>query len=263
MRHLESTKNDLIKSLIQLEKARERKKNGLFLIEGIRELNLALTNGYIVEKILFCPDYLSFDDAQSLIEQNNSEWISLSSEVADKLFYRKGIANVLGVAKSQPKQLENLKLPKNPLILIIEEVEKPGNLGAMLRTADASGTDAVIICDPATDLFNPNVVRSSLGCVFSVPIAIARAKETIDFLKTNQINSFAAHLKATKSHYQADYSQGSAIVVGAEDNGLTDIWKESATEMVIIPMLGQHDSMNVSNAAAVLLYEAVRQRNYK
>ena len=260
MRHLESTKNDFIKSLIQLEKARERKKNGLFLVEGIRELNLAIVNGYKVDFILFCPTYLSLIEAKSEIHKSDAEWISIGPEVADKLFYRKGIANILGVAKTQPKQLTNFNIGKNPLLLVIEEVEKPGNLGAMLRTADASGVDGVIICDPATDIFNPNVVRSSLGCVFSVPIAIASTEETLNFLKENNIRSFAAHLKATKSHFAADFSNGTAIVVGSESDGLTDIWTTEATEMIKIPMLGQHDSMNVSNAAAVLLYEAVRQR---
>jgi TrmH family RNA methyltransferase len=260
MRHLESTKNDLIKSLIQLEKARERKKSGLFLVEGVRELNLAIANGYNVDKIFVCPDYLPLIDALAQINDTNAEWISIGPEVADKLFYRKGIANVLGLVNSQSKTLDKLLLKENPLILVIEEVEKPGNLGAMLRTADASGTDAVIICDPATDIFNPNVVRSSLGCLFSVPIAVASKHETLQFLEKNKIHSFAAHLEATKSHFTADFSLGTAIIVGSEADGLTDIWRTAASEMIKIPMLGQHDSMNVSNAAAVLLYEAVRQR---
>lgn len=260
MRHLESTKNELIKSLIHLEKARERKKSGLFLVEGLRELNLAIDNGYEVDKIFVCLDYISIDEAQSQINTTESEWISIGPEVADKLFYRKGIANVLGLVKSQTKTLEKLKLKNNPLLLVIEEVEKPGNLGAMLRTADASGADAVIICDPATDIFNPNVVRSSLGCLFSVPIAVANTNETLQYLKKNKIRSFAAHLEASKSHFAADFSEGTAIIVGSEADGLTDIWRTAASEMIKIPMLGQHDSMNVSNAAAVLLYEAVRQR---
>jgi RNA methyltransferase, TrmH family len=260
MRHLESTKNDLIKSLIQLEKARERKKSGLFLVEGLRELNLALDNGYEVEKIFVCPDFFSIDEAQTQINNTNAEWISIGPEVADKLFYRKGIANVLGLVKSQSKTLDKLPIKENPLLLVIEEVEKPGNLGAMMRTADASGANGVIICDPATDIFNPNVVRSSLGCIFSVPIAVASTDETLQYLKRNKIRSFAAHLEATKSHFAANFSKGTAIVVGSEADGLTDIWRTASSEMIKIPMLGQHDSMNVSNAAAVLLYEAVRQR---
>lgn len=260
MRHLESTRNPLVKRIALLEKPRERRKTGDICIEGIRELNLAMLNGYEIECILFCEADISLNSLKNLLRETSAEWISMTGEVAEKLLYRSGIPNVLGVGKGKSHHLQQLQLPPNPLILVIEQVEKPGNLGAMLRTADAAGVDAVIICDPATDVYNPNVIRSSLGCLFTTQVAAAGSEETIAFLKQKHITTFAAHLEASQYHFSSDFKGPSAIVMGSEAYGLSATWEEQAQEKIKIPMLGMHDSMNVSNAAAVLLFEAVRQR---
>lgn len=260
MRHLESTRNPLVKQFALLEKPRERRKSGLFSIEGLRELNLALLNGYEPECILFCPADINESDLRKQLPETKAEFITMTGEVAEKLLYRIGIPNAIGLAKAKAHVLSALQLPENPLLLIIEKVEKPGNLGAMLRTADAAGVDAVIVCDPATDLYNPNVIRSSLGCSFTVPLAVAESEDTLQFLHQHKITSFAAHLSGTKHHFQSDFTGGTAVVMGSEAFGLTEFWEKNADEMIKIPMLGLHDSLNVSNAAAVLLYEAVRQR---
>lgn len=263
MRLIESTKNQFVKQIIHLEKARERKKSGLFLIEGFRELNLALLNGYEITHILFCADFISESDCRNQVAENKAEWLQVSAEVADKIFYRNGVENVLGITKYQKHSLQHIKLKENPLILLIENTEKPGNLGAMLRTADAAGADAVIICDNSLDIYNPNVIRSSLGCLFSLQVAQCTTAEAIAWCKAHHINTYAAHLQAEKFHYEYDYTTGTAFAMGSEAEGLSETWWNQATERIKIPMLGQHDSMNVSNAAAVLLYEAVRQRAVK
>jgi TrmH family RNA methyltransferase len=149
------------------------------------------------------------------------------------------------------------------LVLILEGVEKPGNLGAVLRTADAAAVDAVIICDPQTDFYNPNVIRSSVGCIFTNQLAAASSEETIEWLRKNNIAIFCTYLKASKSYHLTDFTQPSAIVMGTEATGLSDVWVKNSTANIIIPMLGKIDSMNVSNAAAVVVYEAMRQREFK
>jgi TrmH family RNA methyltransferase len=266
VRRLESIRNPFVKFLQSLEsKSKDRRKAGLFLIEGIRELQLAAKNHFIINQVVFCPEYISpieVSEETGLSLNGQTEWIEVTEEVSDKLFYRKGIRNVLGVCRVKTYDIKNFKPKGNPLILIIEKVEKPGNLGAMLRTADAAGVNAVVICDSATDIFNPNVVRNSLGCLFSIPVVISNNEEVFCWLKAMGIKSFAAHLGARKLHYEENFAGPTAIVMGSEATGLSEAWEQNADAMIKIPMLGQHDSMNVANAAAVILYEAVRQRMY-
>ena len=157
--------------------------------------------------------------------------------------------------------LESLKLKENPLVVILESVEKPGNLGAVLRSADASGVDAVIVCDPLTDMYNPNLIRSSIGAIFTVPVATATSEETIQWLKTNGIKIYTAQLQDSEWYYDTDMRSGTAIVMGTEATGLTDVWRKAADAHIKIPMLGRLDSLNVSVSAAILMFEAVRQRN--
>lgn len=181
----------------------------------------------------------------------------------DKIAVRESTGGILAVAEQKAHRLDDIVLSKSPLLLILEGVEKPGNLGAILRTADAAGVDAVVICDPQTDFYNPNVIRSSVGCVFTKQIASATSEETITWLKKNNINMFCTYLKASHPYHEIDYTQSCAIVMGTEATGLSDIWVKNATANIIIPMLGKIDSMNVSNAAAVVVYEAMRQRGFK
>ena len=167
---------------------------------------------------------------------------------------------MIAVAEQKIHRLENIKLSTNPLLLILEAVEKPGNLGAVLRTADAAAVDAVIICDPQTDFYNPNVIRSSVGCVFTNQLAAVSSEEAIAWLKKNQIQIFCTSLQASKPYHLVDYTKPCAIVMGTESTGLSEIWTKNSNTNIIIPMRGKIDSMNVSNATAVVVFEALRQR---
>lgn len=254
-----STQNPKVKSLMQLEKPRERRKQQLFLIEGAREVWLALEAGYKIGNIFYCEEIVAKKELGFDLTDNKLV-IPVSREVFQKIAVREDSGGVLAVAEMKPHGLSQIRLSKNPLVLILEAVEKPGNLGAILRTADAAGVDAVIICDPQTDFYNPNVIRSSVGCVFTTQIAAATSDETIKWLNQHNISIYCTYLAASKVYHQVDYKQASAIVLGTESIGLSDIWVKNATANIIIPMHGKIDSMNVSNAAAVVVFEALRQR---
>jgi len=260
MKQITSSQNPYIKSLIQLkEKAKSRKQSGTFLIEGVREIELAIKGNYEIETLLICNEVTDFSNNPK-IQKSNSPIIEISKEVYQKLAYRDTTEGILAVAKTKSLQLSDLKLPKNPLIVILEAIEKPGNIGAILRTCDAANVDAVIIANPKTDLYNPNIVRSSVGCLFTNQIALASTEETIDFLIKNKINFYSATLQNSTSYHTQNYTTPTALVVGTEATGLTQLWREKATQNIIIPMQGEIDSMNVSVAAAILIFEAKRQR---
>lgn len=272
MKTITSPQNTYVKELVQLkDKSRERRKSGFFLIEGQREISLALKGGYQLETILFYPDLCSFEDLKYLIEdvrlsavETSINTIEISKDVYQKLAYRDTTEGILAVAKSKPNRLEDLKLDtEHPLVLVAEAPEKPGNIGAILRTADAANVDAVIIANPKTDLYNPNIIRSSVGCVFTNSIATATTDEIIHFLKEKNINIYCAALQASLDYHTQDYTKPTAIVVGTEATGLSEEWLESATQNIIIPMQGEIDSMNVSVAAGILIFEAKRQRDFK
>lgn len=256
-----SVHNPKVKSLLALEKPRERRKQCLFVIEGTKEIGLAIQAGYKIGNIFYCEKIISRDQLGHLADDKLV--IPVSKEVFDKIAVRENSGGVIAVAEMKTHRLEDIKLSANPLLLIVESVEKPGNLGAILRTADAAGVDAVISCDPQTDFYNPNVIRSSIGCVFTKSIASGSSEETIDWLKKNKIKIFCAYLNSSKPYHQTDFKQASAIVMGTEATGLSDIWVKSSDANIIIPMFGKIDSMNVSTSAAVLVFEAVRQRSIK
>ena len=186
--------------------------------------------------------------------------IEVSREVYDKVAYRGGTEGVIAEMKARERRLEDLDLPRNPLIMVLEAVEKPGNLGAVLRSADAAGADAVIICDPLTDLYNPNLIRASIGAVFTVPVAVCTSEEAIAWLKGHGIRILTAQLQDSSLYYDCDMRCATALVMGTESTGLTAQWREAADAHIRIPMLGELDSLNVSVSAAILLFEAVRQR---
>ncbi len=257
-----STQNPKVKSLLSLEKPRERRKQQLFIVEGAQEVRMALEAGYKIGNIFFCEEIIDLKESGNLLNDDKL-LVPVSREVFDKIAVRESTGGILAVAEQKAHRLEDIVLSKVPLLLILEGVEKPGNLGAILRTADAAGVDAVIICDPQTDFYNPNVIRSSVGCVFTKQIASATSNETIEWLKKKNVNIFCTYLKASRPYHEIDYTQPSAIVMGTEATGLSDIWVKNATDNIIIPMLGKIDSMNVSNAAAVVVYEAMRQRGFK
>lgn len=253
-----SVQNPKIKSLISLEKPRERRKQCLFVIEGTKEISLAIKAGYKIGNIFFCEQIISREQLGNLADDRLV--IPVSKEVFDKIAVRENSGGAIAVAEMKTNPLQDIKLSGIPLILIVESVEKPGNLGAILRTADAAGVDAVFSCDPQTDFYNPNVIRSSVGCVFTQPIASASSEETIAWLRKNGIKIFCAYLDSSKPYYQIDFKQPSAIVMGTESTGLSDLWVRSSDANIIIPMFGKIDSMNVSASAAVIVFEAVRQR---
>ena len=242
------------------EKSKARKQSGTFLMEGKREISIAVKGGYEIVTLLFLPEICSETDALELSE--NAELIEINKEVYQKLAYRDTTEGILAVAKTKSMQLSDLKLSENPLILIAEAPEKPGNIGALLRTADAANLDAVIIANPKSDLYNPNIVRSSVGCLFTNQIATGTTSEIIALLKERNINFYCATLQNSTSYHTQDYTTPTALVVGTEATGLTEEWRKEATQNIIIPMQGEIDSMNVSVAAAILIFEAKRQRGF-
>ncbi len=261
MKQITSIQNPFIKSLLLLqEKAKARKQSGTFLIEGKREIELALKGGYEMETILFLPELIVENELHQLTK--SAELIEISKEVYQKLAYRDTTEGILAVAKTKSLQLSDLKLSENPLILVAEAPEKPGNIGALLRTADAANLDAVIIANPKSDLYNPNIVRSSVGCLFTNQIATGTSTEIIAFLKERQINIYCATLQNSTSYHTEDYTTPTALVVGTEATGLTQEWRDASTQNIIIPMQGEIDSMNVSVSAAILIFEAKRQRGF-
>lgn len=261
MKQITSIQNPFIKSLVLLqEKSKARKQSGIFLIEGKREIEIAMKGGYEVETILFLPELISVVEARKL--SKSADLIEISKEVYQKLAYRDTTEGILALAKTKSLQLSDLKLSENPLILVAEAPEKPGNIGALLRTADAANLDAVIIANPKSDLYNPNIVRSSVGCLFTNQIATGTTDEIITFLKERKIAIYCATLQNSTSYHTQDYTTPTALVVGTEATGLTEEWRKGATQNIIIPMQGEIDSMNVSVAAAILIFEAKRQRGF-
>ena len=266
IKQISSIQNPLIKSLLQLkDKSRERKRSGQFLIEGQREIELAIKGGYELEIILFLEDVFSENDLDILLKKINIqiELISISKEVYQKLAHRETTEGLLAIAKAKSLDLSGINLKSDkPLILVAEAPEKPGNIGALLRTADAANVDAVIITNPKTDLYNPNIIRSSVGCVFTNQVATGSTEEVINYLKENDINIYCAALQASVNYHTQDFTKPTAIVVGTEATGLSNEWLQHATQNIIIPMQGVIDSMNVSVAAGILIFEAKRQRQF-
>lgn len=264
MKSISSLQNLFIKQILVLkEKSRERKKVGKFLIEGQRELSLALKGGYQIETLLFYPELISKEKLNNLTT-TKFETIEISKDVFQKLAHRSTTEGIIAVAKNKPHRIDDLQFEnQNPLVLVAEAPEKPGNIGALLRTADAANADAVIIANPKTDLYNPNIIRSSVGCVFTNQIATGSTSEIIKFLNQKNIKIYCAALQASVQYHSQNYTTATAIVVGTEADGLTNEWLVASSQNIIIPMQGEIDSMNVSVAAGILIFEAKRQRDFK
>lgn len=264
METITSFQNPKVKNILLLqEKSRERKKQGLFVVEGEREILLALEGGYAIQSLFVCTQLKSLSEQ---IEQKlpaNSKLYDLSKPVFDKLAYRENSDGLIAVVKTKPNGLEDIHLSENPFIVILEAVEKPGNLGAILRTADAAQVDAVIVCDPLCDMYNPNAVRSSIGCLFTTQIAASTSDDVLTWLKENNITAYAAELQASQWYHETDMRKACAVVMGTEADGLTDFWLKNADARIKIPMRGKIDSLNVSVSTAVLTFEAMRQRGFK
>jgi TrmH family RNA methyltransferase len=265
-KQISSLQNPVIKRLFLLqEKSRLRKKERVFIVEGIREIEMAIKGGFILKEIFYCSYLFPSEKIPPLIQKmsGNPAVIEISSEVYKKVAYRGGTEGLLAVVETKEVGLDSLELEKkNLLILVAEAPEKPGNIGALLRTADAAKVDAVLIANPKTDMFNPNIIRSSVGCVFTVKTGTGSTSEIIKFLKEKNVSIYAAALKASKNYDEIDFRTSSAIVVGTEATGLSREWTENSARNIIIPMQGKIDSMNVSVAAGILIFEAKRQRGF-
>lgn len=255
---IESLQNPKIKNLLKLqEKSRERKKQGLFVVEGIQENQLALEGGFEPVEFFICPDIFtnSFEIKTSI--QNE-----VSKSLFEKIAYRGTTGGVIGIYTTKTKEISDVRSPENALIVVLESVEKPGNLGAVLRTCDGAGVDLVVVCDPLVDFFNPNVIRSSVGTVFTNQLVSTSKEELVNWLKKEKIQILSTFLNEnTKSLYDINFSKSSALVFGTEAFGLSEFWVKNSDELIKIPMNGKVDSLNVSNAAAICIYEAVRQNN--
>ncbi len=258
-----STHNPLIRRLIRLqEKPAERKTVGLTVVEGLREISLALSAGFRFTDLVICPEILYGPAYQERLPElfSGVPLVEVTLNVYNHLAYRKDSQGIIGIAEVRQQMIEQLDNHKNPLFLVLETIEKPGNLGAILRTADAAGLNGVIICDSQTDLYNPNVIRSSLGCIFTVPVVSTSSRDAIEWFKNRHIRIYGTAIHADVSYHTISYQQPSAIVMGSEARGLTKIWMDHCDRLIRIPMHGKVDSMNVSVAAAVVVFEALRQR---
>ena len=262
-KQITSLQNPFIKQIVQLkEKSRTRKKTGLFTIEGKRELSLAIKGNYKIETLFYFPDLFSASEAEAL-SHYNIDVIEITKDVYQKIAYRDTTEGIIAIAKTKSHDLESLSFNNsNPLILVAEAPEKPGNIGAILRTADAANVYAVLIDNQKTDIYNPNIILSSVVCVFTNNIAFGNTSQIITFLKENNINIYCAALQASENYHRQDFTKPTALVVGTEATGLSKEWIDNSTQNIIIPMQGEIDSMNVSVAAGILIFEAKRQRQF-
>ena len=261
-----SAQNPKIKALLQLQqKSACRREHGLFVVEGRRELMHCLSKGYQADTMFVCNEIMTAEEEYDKLLKAlpSCKTIYVSANVYERIAYRGGTEGIVATIRMKQHGLDTLPAHSQghaPLYVVLESVEKPGNLGAILRSADAAGVDAVIVCDPLTDLYNPNLIRSSLGGIFSVPTIACNSTECIQYFKDKGIRILTAQLQDSSLYYDTDMTLPTAIVMGTEATGLTDRWREAADAHIRIPMLGILDSLNVSVSAAILMFEAVRQR---
>ena len=266
MKTISSPNNDTIKAITGLiQKSSLRKKSNVFVVEGKRELQLAHKGGFEIDTVFCCPALFALTSLEEWCVENlgTNNIVNVTESVYEKISYRKKTEGIIALVKKKALDLDSIVFKNpNPLVLIVENIEKPGNIGAMLRTSDASNIDCLLMAEPKTDIYNPNVIRSSVGGFFTVPIGVASNKDIIEFLKKNQITAYAASLQESISYEKIDFSTPTAVVVGTEATGLSEFWIKESKSSIKIPMLGTLDSMNVSVAAAILLFEATRQRDF-
>lgn len=271
IQEITSAQNPKIKEVVTLiEKSRARRQQQLFVVEGVREVAACIRNGYNIRSIFFNNSIVTPGQIEDLFptgyyssKAQNPTVYSLSPAAYSKIAYRENTEGIVATVEEKRLALEDIKFGRkweHPLVLVVESVEKPGNLGALLRTADACGLDAVLVCDPLTDLYNPNLIRSSLGGIFTNQVVACTNEEALEWLRSNKINIFTAQLQDSQWYYNTNMRTATAIVMGTESTGLTDFWRKASNAKIKIPMLGELDSLNVSVSAAVLCYEAVRQR---
>ena len=259
-----SIHNPRVKSLAKLRKRSERDEQGVFITEGYRPITRALSAGFHFDELYYSPEWFLGSNEQKVLEdaeKSGAILIRLGKEAFAKIAYRERPEGLIAVGKQWHTSLDELKLSKNPFLIVVEAIEKPGNLGTILRSADATGAEAVIVCDAVTDLFNPNVVRASTGVLFTTPTIITDSESAMAFLKKHGVQSLAATPAAKELYTDVDLTKPVAIVMGSEQFGLTDKWIEDCDLPVRLPMAGIADSLNVSAATVAIAYEVVRQRN--
>jgi TrmH family RNA methyltransferase len=259
-----SLQNPRVKQLVKLRERRDRDDAGVFMVEGYREIRRALEKGIRPREMYFSPDWFLGENEPALIEQAKqagAQLFELSKEAFAKVAYRERPDGLLAVAPQWKHGLDDLKLGEHPFLLVVESIEKPGNLGTILRSADAAGCDGVIVCDAVTDIFNPNVVRASTGVLFSVPVVISDSATVHAWLRAKGIRTAATTPHTTNLYTKIDLRGPLAVIMGSEQYGLSDFWLKEANVLVRIPMAGQADSLNVAMATIITLFEAVRQRN--
>ncbi|MBL6828301.1 MAG: RNA methyltransferase [Puniceicoccaceae bacterium] len=262
--YIQSRQNDQVKNLVKLRERKYRERQSRCLIEGLREIGHALTAGLEITHLYYCSDFFPSDLHATFIAENKNadkfQVIGMSPDAFTKASHREGPDGLIAIAMQQGNVLTDLLLDETPLLLVLEGIEKPGNLGAILRSADGAGVDAVILVDCVLDLYNPNAIRSSQGLLFALPIVSTDRDTLSNWLDVKNIVGCATTPGSKKLHWEVDYKQGLALYMGSESDGLSDYWLEKATHKIRIPMAGQADSLNVAAAAAVCLYEARRQR---
>jgi TrmH family RNA methyltransferase len=261
---ISSLQNPRVKQLVKLRDRRSRDEAGVFLVEGYREIRRALEKKVALMELYFAPEWFLGENEPALIEQARTagaQVFELSKEAFAKVAYRERPDGLLAIAPQWRRTLADLVLPESPFVLVVEAIEKPGNLGTILRSADAAGCDAVIVCDPVTDVFNPNVVRASTGVLFSVPLVVDESARVHAWLQEKNIRSVATTPGAEKIYSDVDLRGPLAVVMGSEQYGLSEFWLKHADLPVRIPMAGQADSLNVAMATIITLFEAVRQRS--
>ncbi len=265
--YIQSRQNEQVKNLVKLRERKHRDRQERFLVEGLRELGHALGAGFDVETIYFCPEYFPTEAHGEFVDTQRRNGkiplIRMSEEAFAKAAYREGPDGLIGIVRQQGSHLRDLKLPAAPLLLVLEGIEKPGNLGAILRSADGAGADAVILVDCVLDLYNPNAIRSSQGLVFALPVITTSRDQLRQWLVENNIQTIATTPDTESLHWDVDYTHPTALFFGSESHGLTDFWLKQANARIRIPMAGRADSLNVAAAAAVCLYEAQRQKKSK
>jgi TrmH family RNA methyltransferase len=261
-----SLQNPRVKAAVRLHDRRHREKQGRIRIDGAHELVRAIQGGVGLLEVFVCGPLCRTADAQQVLADASkcgAEVLEVAEPVFEKLAFGQRGEGVVGVATMPKPTLSDLKLPQNPLVAVLEGVEKPGNVGAVLRTADAAGVSALVVADGRTDLYNPNAIRASLGTIFTLPVCTATARETLAWLRRHELAIYAARVDGSVPHTEVDYRRTTAIVLGSEAEGLTDAWTDADVTAIRLPMLGAADSLNVSATAAVLFYEALRQRGGK
>lgn len=262
-RVISSTSNPKIKWVKSLQKNSTRKSEGVFVVEGKKEVGFAVDNEFQLHSIFLCPEIIVESETEILnqFQDDKTGVFTVSKDCYEKIAYRGSTDGLIAIFHNKDRSLNSLTMKDSPFFIVVESIEKPGNLGAIIRTADGSGADGVIVCDEKVDLYNPNVIRASVGTIFSTQVISTDSKSALDFLQKHEITAYGAILSKKSANYTtSDFTKPTALILGDEHKGLSDIW-QSNSEAIQIPMLGTNDSLNVSNATAILAYEVVRQRS--